>query len=312
MDPSLSEADITLDLARRIEGRLAATGVLAVITRSADADPDEVERADTANRLGADLVVSLHCETSESATANGVAAYFYGHDRPGAWSAVGERLADLMRREVVARTGLVDCQSHPRTWDLLRRTTMPAVRLDVGYLTNPDDATLLASPAFRDTVADAVVVAIQRLYLGEQDMSMTGVLHLSDVLAQAGRTPWLVARLALGGRGELDLVEVRERPSRPLLVDETHTLVKVSGGDVVLARAQVHAVRAPVPGQAAARRGGSPGPGRDRAPAARRTARPGSTPGRRSTVRGGNGPPPLRPERRRAGRRAAPPPPRCR
>ena len=186
---SLSEADITLDLARRIEGRLAATGVLAVITRSADADPDEVERADTANRLGADLVVSLHCETSESATANGVAAYFYGHDRPGAWSAVGERLADLMRREVVARTGLVDCQSHPRTWDLLRRTTMPAVRLDVGYLTNPDDATLLASPAFRDTVADAVVVAIQRLYLGEQDMSMTGVLHLSDVLAQAGRTP---------------------------------------------------------------------------------------------------------------------------
>jgi hypothetical protein len=33
-----------------------------------------------------------------------------------------------------------------------------------------------------------VVVAIQRLYLGEQDMSSTGVLHLADVLAQAGRT----------------------------------------------------------------------------------------------------------------------------
>ncbi len=184
----LSEADVTLDMARRIEGRLAATGVLAVITRSADADPDEGERADVANRLGADLVISLHCETSGSASASGVAAYFYGHDRPGAWSAVGERLADLMRREVVARTGLVDCQSHARTWDLLRRTSMPAVRLDVGYLTNPGDAGLLADPSFRDTVADAVVVAIQRLYLGEQDMSMTGVLHLSDVLAQAGRT----------------------------------------------------------------------------------------------------------------------------
>jgi N-acetylmuramoyl-L-alanine amidase len=184
----LSEADITLDLARRIEGRLAATGVLAVITRSADADPDEIERADIANQLGADLVISLHCETGDSASASGVAAYFYGHDRPGAWSAVGERLADLMRREVVARTGLVDCQSHPRTWDLLRRTSMPAVRLDVGYLTNSGDAALLATPSFRDTVADSVVVGIQRLYLGEQDMSMTGVLHLADVLAQAGRT----------------------------------------------------------------------------------------------------------------------------
>jgi N-acetylmuramoyl-L-alanine amidase len=184
----LTEDEVTMDLARRIEGRLSATGVLAVISRSADNDPDEVERAELANELGADLVVSLHCETSESPSASGVAAYFYGHDRPGAWSAVGERLADLMRRELVARTGLVDCQSHPRTWDLLRRTSMPAVRLDIGYLTNAEDARRLADPAFRDTVADSVVVAIQRLYLGEQDVSMTGVLHLSDVLAQAGRT----------------------------------------------------------------------------------------------------------------------------
>jgi N-acetylmuramoyl-L-alanine amidase len=182
----LTEAEVVMDLARRVEGRLAATGVLAVLSRSADADPDELERAELANQLGADLVVSFHCETGDSASASGVAAYFYGHDRPGAWSAVGERLADLMRRELVVRTGLVDCQSHPRTWDLLRRTSMPAVRLDIGYLTNPGDAEQLATAAFRDTVADAVVVAIQRLYLGEHDMSSTGVLHLSDVLAQAG------------------------------------------------------------------------------------------------------------------------------
>jgi N-acetylmuramoyl-L-alanine amidase len=176
-----------MDIARRIEGRLAATGVLAVLSRGVDADPDDLERAELANSLGADLVISLHCESTASPSANGVATYFYGHDRPGAWSAVGERLADLIRRELVARTGLVDCQSHPRTWDLLRRTTMPAVRLDVGYLSNPDDARRLADPAFRDTIADSVVVAIQRLYLGEQDMSATGVLHLADVLAQAGR-----------------------------------------------------------------------------------------------------------------------------
>jgi N-acetylmuramoyl-L-alanine amidase len=183
----LDEAGVVLDIARRIEGRLAATGVLAVLSRGVDADPDDLERAELANTLGADLVVSLHCESSSSASANGVATYFYGHDRPGAWSAVGERLADLIRRELVARTGLVDCQSHARTWDLLRRTTMPAVRLDVGYLSNPDDARRLADPAFRDTIADSVVVAIQRLYLGEQDMSATGVLHLADVLAQAAR-----------------------------------------------------------------------------------------------------------------------------
>lgn len=181
------EASIVMDIARRVEGRLSATGVMAVLSHPVDTNPDELERAELANSLAADLVVSLHCDASDSASASGVATYFYGHDRPGAWSAVGERLADLIRRELVARTGLVDCQSHPRTWELLRRTSMPTVRLDVGYLSNADDARQLADPAFRDVVADSVVVAIQRLYLGEQDMSSTGVLHLADVLAQAGR-----------------------------------------------------------------------------------------------------------------------------
>ncbi len=51
------------------------------------------------------------------------------------------------------------------TWDLLRRTRMPAVRLDLGYLTNPGDAARLADPSFRDLVAEAIVVAVQRLYL---------------------------------------------------------------------------------------------------------------------------------------------------
>lgn len=182
------EASIVMDIARRVEGRLSATGVMAVLSHPVDTNPDELERAELANSLAADLVVSLHCDASDSASASGVATYFYGHDRPGAWSAVGERLADLIRRELVARTGLVDCQSHPRTWELLRRTSMPTVRLDVGYLSNADDARQLADPAFRDVVADSVVVAIQRLYLGEQDMSSTGVLHLADVLAQAGRS----------------------------------------------------------------------------------------------------------------------------
>ena len=186
--PELDEAGVVMDIARRIEGRLSATGVMAVLSHPAETDPEEQERAELANALGADLLISLHCDASETASASGVATYFYGHDRPGAWSAVGERLADLIRREVVARTGLVDCQSHPRTWDLLRRTSMPTVRLDVGYLTNTEDARRLADPAFRDVVADSVVVAIQRLYLGEADMSSTGVLHLADVLAQAGRS----------------------------------------------------------------------------------------------------------------------------
>jgi len=63
-------------------------------------------------------------------------------------------------------------------WDLLRRTRMPAVRIEVGYLTNPGDGARLADPAFRDVVAEAVVVAVQRLYLPPDQDAETGFLRI--------------------------------------------------------------------------------------------------------------------------------------
>ena len=63
-------------------------------------------------------------------------------------------------------------------------TKMPAVQVELGYLTNPVDAARLADDRVRDLVADALVVAIQRLYLGEEDAA-TGTLRLADVLAYA-------------------------------------------------------------------------------------------------------------------------------
>lgn len=181
----LVEAQLSLDLARRIEGRLSAHGVNVVFTRTEATDGGtDQERAAFANSCDADLVLSLHTDHSASGAAHGAATYFYGHpDTPGHhdWSVIGESFADLLLREVVARTGLTDCRSHARTWPLLRRTRMPAVRLDFGYLDHQGDADALADGQTLDSVAEAVVVALQRVYLGEADTSRTGVLRLDDL-----------------------------------------------------------------------------------------------------------------------------------
>jgi N-acetylmuramoyl-L-alanine amidase len=177
------EAELTLDLARRIEGRLSAIGVTVLFTRSAATGPDDLARADVANAARADVLLSLHCDSTDQPQASGVATFFYGQARFGAWSAVGEHLADLIQREIVARTGLADCRSHPRSWTILQRTAMPTVRVEAGYLTHPKDASRLADPSFRDTLAEAVVVALQRMYLGEDDTNPTGVLRLGDLRA---------------------------------------------------------------------------------------------------------------------------------
>lgn len=179
----LTESEVMLDLARRVEGRLSAIGVNVLFTRSATTSPDELSRAAMANESGADVMLSLHCDSTDQSRASGVATFFYGQDRFGAWSAVGEHLADLIQREVVARTGLTDCRTHPRAWVLLQRTLMPTVRIETGYLSHEQDAARLADPVFRDTLAEAIVIALQRMYLGEDDTVATGVLRLGDLRA---------------------------------------------------------------------------------------------------------------------------------
>ncbi len=183
----LTEARLTEDLAARIEGRLTATGVTAYLTRGRLADdesaPGDIERADTANRLEADLMISIHVDAcGSSAAANGVATYFYGNRLPGGQSPVGQRFADLLQREVAARTDLLDCGVHEKTWDVLRRTRMPAVRLELGYVTHAGDAARLGDAAFRDAVAEAVVAAVQRLYLPLEDDTPTGSIRLPDLV----------------------------------------------------------------------------------------------------------------------------------
>jgi len=174
-----TEADLVLDLASRIEGRLAAAGATVYLTRGRDQDPTAEERTRFANDARADLFISLHMDAHGSEHARGVASYYYGTGS-GTSSTVGERFADLARREVVARTGMLDLGGHPKTWDLLRMTRMPAVRLDCGYLSHPVDRLLLLDAKLRGTVASAVLAAVQRLFLPADADPPTGTFVLPD------------------------------------------------------------------------------------------------------------------------------------
>ncbi|HET6563068.1 MAG TPA: N-acetylmuramoyl-L-alanine amidase [Marmoricola sp.] len=181
---------VTADLVRRVEGRLVATGVQAYLTTpEASLDLEEATRAQFANRADAHLLVSLQVDGSTNPGMSGLASYFYGLEHHGVRSSVGERFAGLVQREVVARTDLTDLRSHARSWDLLRMTRMPAVRVDVGYVTNPGDAARLADPAFRDVVAEGIVVAVQRLYLAPEADPHTGVLRVDEIRALRHASP---------------------------------------------------------------------------------------------------------------------------
>lgn len=172
----ITEADVVWDLCSRLEGRLTALGVQSWPTRGPGNGPSDEARAKLANDVGADLVLSLHVDGCASPKANGIAAYYYGAGESS--STIGERLADLAQRELVARTGMGDNRIHGKTWALLRLTRMPAVRVELGYLTAADDRARLCDARFRDTIAEGLLVAVQRLYLPTADDPPTGVMRI--------------------------------------------------------------------------------------------------------------------------------------
>lgn len=188
----ISEADVLWDLASRLEGRMTAIGMETFLSRSANRSPSDAERAWTANTVGADLMISLRCATQSSPTANGVASFHFGNSH-GSVSTIGRNLADFVQREVVARTGLRDCRTHGRTWDLLRLTRMPSVQVDVGYVTNPRDRAMLVTAHSRDSIAEGILAAVKRLYLLGKNDRPTGTFTFAELLAhelsveQAGR-----------------------------------------------------------------------------------------------------------------------------
>lgn len=79
-DGPVSAADLVFDIARRLEGRMTATGMDTYLTRSPQQSPTDAQRAALANEVDADLLISLHIEGVSSPQAQGLATFHFGSD----------------------------------------------------------------------------------------------------------------------------------------------------------------------------------------------------------------------------------------
>lgn len=177
----ITEEELVWDLAQRVEGRMIAAGMETILSRPRMDDLSIKERSEIANAFDADLVISLTCDSYANDKANGVATFYFGSES-GNSSLIGETLSGFIQREIVARTNLNNCRNHGRTWELLRFTQMPVVQVVLGYLTNPHDTKILTDPAKRDDIAEAIVVAVKRLYLMDEDNLATGTYKFAELL----------------------------------------------------------------------------------------------------------------------------------
>ncbi|MGH2769670.1 MAG: N-acetylmuramoyl-L-alanine amidase family protein, partial [Actinomycetota bacterium] len=160
---TITEKEINLDEALRLAQRLRGVGLDPVLTRDRDAFVSLGDRMRIANSAGAELFISVHNNGSVSRAARGTEVY---HQRR---NARGERLAGDILTRITARTGLPQRGVFTRQssgghdsdyYFVLRNSRITAVLVEGAFVTNPTDARLLADPAFRQNLADAMAEAV--------------------------------------------------------------------------------------------------------------------------------------------------------
>jgi N-acetylmuramoyl-L-alanine amidase len=193
----LLEKDLVLDLAQRLARKLRAQGIAVTLTRADDAFVALDERTAAANASGADLFVSIHANASRARSARGIETFFAS---PEATDAAAEELARAENAafgagaaklaegdpvlailgDLLATQQLADSQEFARIaqgelvesaaarsrgvkqapFVVLMGVRMPAVLVEVGFITNPQDERSLRRAAERERIADGIARAI--------------------------------------------------------------------------------------------------------------------------------------------------------
>ena len=159
---NVKEKDLNLDIAIRLNEILKDAGINTVMTRDKDVFVDLHERANIANRLKADLFVSIHNNAIDIPSYGGTMTLYYPSDKE-INGLNGKKFAELVQAELMKSLGTVDRKIIPRpNLVVLNSTEMPAVLAEVGFITNVADRKKLTTAEFRQNAAKGLLNGVLR------------------------------------------------------------------------------------------------------------------------------------------------------
>jgi N-acetylmuramoyl-L-alanine amidase len=155
----IQEKEIVLDISNRISAILEQQGVSTVLTRTADIDLDLAPRVEMADRLRATVFVSIHANSISMARPdiNGLETYYYDS---------GYDLARMIHASVLKTAQIRDRGVRSARFYVLRKSSMPSVLVEVGFVTGAEDAANLANSGHRQRMAEGIARGILQYIRG--------------------------------------------------------------------------------------------------------------------------------------------------
>lgn len=158
----IEEKTINLAVALKLEAILKDNGYQVIMTRDTDVAVGLYERADIANQAGADLFVSLHSNALENNTTyQGIMTYYYPSSNRGS------KLAAAVQKGMIASTDGIDRMTRSADFAVLRETDMPAVLVEMGFMTSHEELMKLVDDTYQQELAEGIANGIMD-YLNSQ------------------------------------------------------------------------------------------------------------------------------------------------
>jgi N-acetylmuramoyl-L-alanine amidase len=180
---SISEKDLTLDVAHRLDRKLREAGLSTLMTRGSDNYISLSDRAAMTNRAGDCILVSIHFNDANKAVSSGVETYYAARQTTrqpllASWlpflrvssdtpNLESQSLAGFIQDALVTRTHAVNRGTKTQQFFVIANVDHPAVLVEGGFISNKDDISKLGNPEYREQIATAMT---------------EGILHYRDVL----------------------------------------------------------------------------------------------------------------------------------
>lgn len=158
--PVYHEKNLNLASARLVDGFLRQYGYRTAMTRSDDTFVGLEDRAEFATKQKGELFVSIHFNSAPSATAQGIEVFYYDIGKDKKRSKESQTLAQAVLDKVIKETQASSRGVKHGNYSVIRNSTMPAILIEGGFMTNEKELALLKDPAYMKKLALGIAQGI--------------------------------------------------------------------------------------------------------------------------------------------------------
>jgi N-acetylmuramoyl-L-alanine amidase len=163
----VKERDVNLSISGLLGNILLNEGYTVIYTNENNTGLSLEERALVAGLSGADLLVSIHSNASTNRSLSGTMTFYYDapeYEQGSTRIQKSIALAGFIQAELLNRLQREDKGVQKANFAVLRNCSIPAVLVEVAFISNPVEEKLLADPAFQRRAAEAIALGIKRYY----------------------------------------------------------------------------------------------------------------------------------------------------